>query len=221
MKRHWKVKNRIITDTGKYNKKAGRERKIGGKKWHPRRNIAFSGRCRVSGVAPLWYTEIHWDSHAGLDSLPWSYTLALKQDSAKLLVSAGSQQCSSDCLSETICRMSASSCARVHLVGHPRSANLCSYPGLETAAFLPLGHHSTMKGFAAGERGQLSPARIWGSTCSRRRKWHYPTVLSYLFGVSPQTQPLTVLATSAQGSLTLQQQTTSALDCTGMLPWKE
>lgn len=29
------------------------------------------------------------------------------------------------------------------LVGHPRGANLCSYPGLETAGFLPLGHHST------------------------------------------------------------------------------
>lgn len=28
MKRHWKVKNRIITNTGKYNKTVGRERKI-------------------------------------------------------------------------------------------------------------------------------------------------------------------------------------------------
>lgn len=34
----------------------------------------------------------------------------LEQDAAKLLVSAGSQQCSSDCLFETICRMSATSC---------------------------------------------------------------------------------------------------------------
>lgn len=32
MKRYWKVKNRIITNTGKYNKKAGKERKIGKKK---------------------------------------------------------------------------------------------------------------------------------------------------------------------------------------------
>lgn len=32
-------------------------------------------------------------------------------------------------------------------MGHPRGANLCPYPGLETAGFLPLGHH-TMKGSA-------------------------------------------------------------------------
>lgn len=35
MKRYWKVKNRIITNTGKYNKKAGKERKIGKKKVTP------------------------------------------------------------------------------------------------------------------------------------------------------------------------------------------
>lgn len=35
MKRYWKVKNRIITNTGKYNKKAGKERKTGKKKVTP------------------------------------------------------------------------------------------------------------------------------------------------------------------------------------------
>lgn len=126
-------------------------------------------------------TWVHWDSQAGLDSLPWSYTLGLKQDPAELLVSAGSQQCSSHCLAESICRMSAMSCECVHI----------SWGTLLTScsAFLPPGHH-TMKGSAAGERGQPSPAWIWGSTCSRRGKWHYPTVLSHLYGGVPTNTAL-------------------------------
>lgn len=115
------------------------------KQWHPKSIIAFSGRCTVSGVAPLWYT----DSHAGLDSLPWSHSLGLKQDSAELPVSAGSQQCSSDCLFETICRMSATSCDCVQILwgtqGVPTSAHILVWRLL---VFFPLAttalHHERL-----------------------------------------------------------------------------
>lgn len=57
MNTQWKVKNIIITNTGKYNKKAGREEEKKKKKKKRRRNpkriIAFSGRHTVCGSAPL------------------------------------------------------------------------------------------------------------------------------------------------------------------------
>lgn len=132
-------------------------------------------------------TWIHWDSEAGLDSLPWSSTLGLKQDPAELLLSAGPQYCSSHCLAEAICRMSATSSDNVFLSrGAPKG---CQPLLMSCSAFLPPGHH-TRKGSAAAERGQPSPAWIWGSTCSRRGKWHYPTVLSCLYGSVPTNTAL-------------------------------
>lgn len=56
MNTQWKVKNIIITNTGKYNKKAGREEEKKKKKKrrrNPKRIIAFSGRHTVCGSAPL------------------------------------------------------------------------------------------------------------------------------------------------------------------------
>lgn len=55
MNTQWEVKNIIITNTGKYNKKAGREerKKKKRRRKNPKRIIAFSGRHTVCGSAPL------------------------------------------------------------------------------------------------------------------------------------------------------------------------
>lgn len=67
--------------------------------------------------------------------------------------------------------------------GATASAHILVWSPLFSSPWPP--QHCTMKGSAAAEKGHLSPAWIWGSTCSRRGKWHYPTVLSYLYGSVP------------------------------------
>lgn len=144
-------------------------------------------------------------------------------------ISAGSQQCSSDCLFETICRTSGTGCDSPRGAPEGCQTLLLSWSGDRWFSSPWPPQHCTMKGSAAGERGQLRPARSWGSTLSRRGKRHYPTVLSHLYGsvptkaaLCPDTAPdRPCYKCSRLVTLKQQQQTTSALDCTGMLPWKE
>lgn len=77
-----------------------------------------------------------------------------KAGSAELLLSAGSQQCSSDCLFESICRMSATSCDSVLTSrGAPKGCQplLRSWSGYDICCFSSPWppQHCTRKGSAA------------------------------------------------------------------------
>lgn len=95
------------------------------------------------------------------------------------------------------------------LMGHPRGAKLCSYPGLEAASFLPLGHHSTapwkalllVSGVSSDQHGFGAPHSAGEGKGIILQYSHACMGVSPQMQLCAQIQPPTVLATSAQGSL--------------------